>query len=237
MKAVLDHIEVESPNISTYYFQTEEQIDYIAGQAIELIINHPEPDNRGIKRWFTLSSSPSDKLISITTKLARIKSSSYMLALRRLKIGDAIDFSEPSGNFVLPSDDETPLIFVAGGIGITPFHSILTWLESNRKSRPIKLLYAVNNEDEIIFKPLLARLGLDVSIAVSSASKSWNGIRGRLTPELIINVEKYSAGTLIYMSGPAGMIKDLENGLARVGIEKNQIILDEFPGYNSLQDI
>ena len=89
--------------------------------------------------------------MTITTKFNN-ESSSFKKALKQLQPGDEILMSDPMGDFVLPMLIQTPLIFVAGGIGITPFHSILSWLTATKENRPIKLLYAVNTEDEIIFQ-------------------------------------------------------------------------------------
>jgi len=153
MKAKLDHIvhENKAKTINSFWFEPEHPLDQIAGQYIEMSIPHDKTDDRGTKRWFTISSSPSDApLFSITTKFSR-PSSTFKSALHKLKIGDSVSISDPMGDFVLPKDDTIPLIFVAGGIGITPFHSIIKWLEDTKQSRDITFLYAAKVEGELIF--------------------------------------------------------------------------------------
>src|SRR5665213_828787 len=142
MKAELDHIihENHSKTIKSFWFEPERPLDYIAGQFIMMSIKHDHPDDRGKEHWFTVSSSPSDApLISITTKFST-PSSSFKTALHKLKPGEHVAISDPMGDFVLPKDRNIPLIFVAGGIGITPFHSIIKWLHDTKQSRDITLL-------------------------------------------------------------------------------------------------
>src|SRR4051812_34213512 len=128
MKAIFDHSQPEAANITTFFFRPEKPVQYTAGQFTELYLPHNNPDKRGIKRWFTISSSPSEELLSITTKFTPEKGSSFKETLRKLVPGTEVHLEEPMGDFVLPKLIQTPLIFVAGGIGITPFHSILEWL-------------------------------------------------------------------------------------------------------------
>src|ERR1700722_16878985 len=146
MQVFFDHSAPEADNIKTFYFRPEKPVHYTAGQFIELTIPHKNPDKRGIKHWFTLSSPPTDELLSITTKFAGDQSSSFKKALFKLKPGTELRMADPMGDFVLPKLIQTPLIFVAGGIGITPFHSMLSWLAATGEVRPIKLLYAVRVE-------------------------------------------------------------------------------------------
>jgi ferredoxin-NADP reductase len=234
MKVVLDHVEAEASNITTFYFRPEKPVHYTAGQFIELTVKHPRPDIRGIKHWFTLSSSPTDELLSITTKFAGDKSSSFKRKLFKLKPGAELIMSGPMGDFVLPKLIQTPLIFVAGGIGITPFHSMLTWLSATGEQRPVKFLYSVRNEDEIIFQDTFDKAGIRATIIVSEPSAAWGGERGRLSAELILGLEKPAEDALIYVSGPEPMVEALEKDLKRAGIKPRQLVLDFFPNYTGI---
>jgi ferredoxin-NADP reductase len=140
--------------------------------------------------------------------------------------------SDPMGDFVLPKLMQTPLIFVAGGIGITPFHSMLSWLADTGEERPIKLLYGVNNEDEIIFQETFDRARQHATIVVSDPSPAWGGERGRLSAELILGLEQPSEDTLVYVSGPEPMVEALEEDLKKAGLKKHQLVLDFFPNYS-----
>ncbi len=234
MKVVLDHTRAEASNITTFYFKPEKPVRYTAGQFIELTVKHPRPDKRGIKHWFTLSSSPTDPLLTITTKFAGDKSSSFKRALFGLKPGTELLMSEPMGDFVLPKLIQTPLVFVAGGIGLTPFHSMLSWLVATGEQRPIKFLYGVRTEDEIIFQDTFAKAGVYPTVIVSEPSAAWGGERGRLSTDLILGLEKPTEDSLIYVSGPEPLVESLEKDLKKAGIKKNQLVLDFFPNYGGI---
>ena len=128
MKALFDHFTDENDTIRTFYFKTESPLDYTAGQYIQLSLPHEHEDDRGAKRWFTLSSSPTDALISITTRFNKEHSSTFKETLFALTPGTEVNFTGPMGDFVLPKQIDKPLVFVAGGIGVTPFHSMMAWL-------------------------------------------------------------------------------------------------------------
>jgi ferredoxin-NADP reductase len=131
----------------------------------------------------------------------------------------------------LPKLIQTPLIFVAGGIGITPFHSILKWLTATHEQRPIKFIYAVRVEDEIIFQETFDDAKQHVTVLVGEPSDTWGGEHGQLSAELILGLEKPSDDTLIYLSGPEPMVEKLSKSLHHTGIAQRQIVGDFFPGY------
>jgi ferredoxin-NADP reductase len=234
MKVVLDHTQAEASNITTFFFKPEKPVYYTAGQYIELTVKHPRPDARGIKHWFTLSSSPTDELLTITTKFAGDKSSSFKRTLFKLKPGIELTMSDPMGDFVLPKLIQTPLVFVAGGIGTTPFLSMLSWLTATGEQRPIKFLYGVRSEDEIIFQDTFAKAEVQPTIVVGEPSAAWGGERGRLTAELILGLEKPTEDTLIYVSGPEPMVQALARDLHKAGLAKSQVVSDEFPNYTGI---
>lgn len=233
MQVTFDHSKDRASNIRTFYFTPERKLDYTAGQFIELTLKHSNPDSRGQKRWFTLSSSPTQEFLSITTKWADEKQSSFKKALWKLEPGDTLEMSEAMGDFVLPKLIQTKLVFVAGGIGITPFHSILNWLSDTGETRTIKLLHAVRNEDEIIFQKTFERAGIHATTIVSDPSSAWGGERGRLDAEKIIGITEPDEDTLIYVSGPEPMTEALEKELKKAGIKPAQLVLDFFPNYPS----
>lgn len=227
------HSREDTPNIRTFFFEPEKPVAYTAGQFIELTLPHNNPDSRGIKRWFTLSSSPAHNLISITTKIAPENGSSFKNALQVLKPGDELTISDPMGDFVLPKIMQTPLVFVALGIGITPFLSILQWLADTGESRPIRLLHAISSEDEITFQDVFERTNQHVTYIVSKPSASWGGERGHVTAEMILGLEEPDNYTLVYISGPEAVVERLNKDLQTAGLNKNQIVGDYFPGYDT----
>jgi len=235
MKVTLDHTQDETNSIRTFYFTPEKPLRYTAGQFIELTIDHPSPDERGTRRWFTLSSSPTQELLTITTRYAGDdNTSSFKRTLFNLQPGAHIDMSDPMGDFVLPKDASIPLVFVAGGIGITPMHSMLQYLVDNEEKRMIRCMYGVEKEADIIFQDTLQNAHVHATIVVNQPSDAWGGERGHITADMIIGVEAPTEDTLIYLSGPEGMIQALSKELQARGLDKRQIVTDEFPGYKGI---
>lgn len=234
MKAIFSHTRDEAANITTFFFRPAKPVHYTAGQYTELTLPHKNPDNRGVKRWFTLSSGPEQEFLTITTKHADDKGSSFKKALWALKPGTEVHMAEPMGDFVLPKLIQTPLVFVAGGIGLTPFHSMCEWLAATGETRPIKFLYGVRNEDEIIFQDTFQKAGIEPTIVVSDPSPAWGGERGRISAELVLGLEKPSEDTLVYLSGPEPMVQALASDLQKVGLRKDRLVSDEFPNYTGI---
>jgi glycine betaine catabolism B len=220
MQVILAHVEDIASNIQTFWFKPERPVRYEAGQFIELTIPHNKSDDRGIRRWFTLSSSPTDELLSITTKVAE-KPSSFKQRLFALQPGETIHMSDTMGDFVLPKDKDTPLLFVAAGIGITPIHSMTKYLSDTKQNRTTHLLYAAHSEDEIAFKDLFD----------SSLSKTDYMTNVRLTSQDILSAAQDYSNPFIYLSGPEEMVEVFFAELKEAGVPGSRLVTDYFPGY------
>ncbi len=235
MKVVLDHTEDIASNIKSFWFKPEQPIRYDAGQFIELFIPHDNPDDRGIKHWFTLSSSPTDTpLVSITTKFAAERSSTFKQALRMLQPGDELTMSDPMGDFVLPKDPTRPLLFIAAGIGVTPFHSIIKSLVDSKQQRDISIIYGARVQSEFAFQPLFEQSELPIQYVVSQPDDDWHGLTGTLTTEYIKTLVPDFAQRMIYMSGPEPLVEKLVEDFKKDGIPEHHLVGDYFPNYPSV---
>jgi ferredoxin-NADP reductase len=218
MKASLDYVEVHGPRVASFYFKPEKPVRYEAGQFVEWTIEH-EADSRGIKRWFTVSTAPADGLLCITTRLIA-KPSSFKKALQALQPGDTVQVSDPMGDFVLPKDPTIPLVFIAGGIGITPFLSIARQLTQTGEKRRVRLYYIVHAINDALFHDELLMAGFQVNIVLSK----------QRTGPLLTGIEQVP-GSLYYISGPEGLAEKLTDELKAMDIADSQIVTDYFPGY------
>lgn len=229
MKVTLERIENIAPHTQTFWFAAERSVNYIAGQFVELVLPHDNPDDRGIKRWFTLSSSPSEKLLAITTKFST-KSSSFKAALQALTPGSTLNLSDPMGDFVLPKNKANPLVFCAGGIGVTPFRSMAKQLidDSEADSRNISTYYGVRTLGDACFKPELSEVGT-LNIVLSEPSAQWKGLTGYISAEMLVKDQPKTA--MYYIAGPEQMVEKLYKELQAIGISKQKIVGDYFPGY------
>jgi ferredoxin-NADP reductase len=231
MNAYFQSSTGETESVHTYFFKPTSDFIFTAGQFIEMTVPHNDTDSRGTKRWFTISSSPDRELLSITTKLTSEDGSTYKKALRRLVPGDEVQISAPMGDFVLPKLLQTPIIFVGVGIGLTPFLSMLRWLTDMKEGRPIKLIHAVSNEEDMVFQDIFDDAKVHATVVVSNPSPSWGGVRGHVTAEMILGLEEPTPDSLVYISGPEQIVESLTKDLVKTGLRKDQIVGDYFPGY------
>lgn len=230
MKVKFDHSEHVTDSINTFWFRPEHKVDYTAGQFIELYLEHPNHDDRGIKRWFTLSSSPSEELISITTRLSSETVSTFKQALWKLNPGDVVKMVEPMGDFVLPIDPSVPLLFTIGGIGITPVRSMVKWLKDNNQRREITLLYAAGKESELAFIDLFKQYGLRLETLVGASHE-------KTTAEFVehhVRFHEQKPHGLMYISGPEMLVESIVEHLKQHNITQEQLITDYFPNYQKI---
>lgn len=230
MLVKFDHAKDEAKHFKTFYFRPQKPMRYVAGQFTEIRLPH-DADNRGDKRWFTLSSSPTEKLVSITTRIDPEKPSSFKKTLLALNPGTELTLTDPMGDFVLPLDENIPIVFVAGGIGITPMRSMIKWLVDTGQKRPIKLFYAANSIDEIVFRELFESAPIDFEIILSQPPDDWQGMTGMLTSDVIWNLPGVQENALIYISGPEPMIEQFYKELKEKGVPEHRLVTDYFPGY------
>lgn len=212
-------------NIHTFTWEPERPVNYIAGQFIEMTIKHPNPDERGTKHWFTLSSSPTEKLLANTTKYAGDdKSSSFKKSLFGLQPGQTVEINDPEGDFTLPEDKKLELVFIAGGIGITPFRSMTKWLTDTSEKRSVTLIHGVQTAEELVFHDLFKAYGATVVPVVGQ----------RLSAAELMKEIGNPAGKLVYVSGPEPMVEALHDQLIAAGLPEAQLKTDYFPGYENL---
>lgn len=213
---------------STFSFNFE-NIDlqgWKAGQYIQLVIPHKNADNRGEKRFFTISSAPFEKNVTITTRLEQNASSTFKNALKNLEAGQVVECSEAKGGFQVENTDKK-LVFIAGGIGITPIRAILLNLVHKKALFHADLLYAGRNTS-FAFKDELEQIkaeGQDLSI--------YYFIEPEIITEAVLEkIYKSFDKKDYYVSGPINMVKAIAETLYKKNISKENIKTDFFPGYN-----
>lgn len=227
----------EAEDVISFRFISDQTIDYVAGQYLHYTLPHLAPDERGSERYFTIASAPSESSIMLTTRLPwHGQASSFKRALARLEPGMVVHASGPSGRFVYASE-EPRVVFIAGGIGITPFRSMLVELATLPVTAEIMLLYA-NRTPDIAFKPLLDALAhthprLSVVYIVNDPTADWRGAVGRIDASFIAQHVTDATHPLYYVSGPQLMVKAMGQALADLGVQRNRIKRESFPGYDA----
>jgi ferredoxin-NADP reductase len=212
----------EAGNAWSFVFEPPEPLTWEAGQYLRYELPHDNPDERGIERWFTIASAPYEGMVQITTRIVR---SSFKKALAAMNPGDKITADGLEGDFTWP-DDAQKTVFVAAGIGITPYHSMLKQRVNDGASAPVTLIYG-NRTKEIVFKEELDRW----SVAHPELQVFYK-IGVRLTAENLSEIVSRLPEHVVYLSGPEEMVEDLGDQLVRAGMQKKHIKQDSFPGYN-----
>lgn len=221
MKLILKERKEVVPGVETFVFSPDAPLEWRAGQYLHYVLPH-EADERGGERWFTVSSAPYEGTPAITTRHAAERGSSFKEKLFTLKPGDTIEADGPEGDFVV-EDTAAHYVFLAGGIGITPFHSILKEADHAGQKLNVTLLYA--NRGDAPFKPELDEwAGRNPNLHV-------HYLTGLLDKASIEKIVQDTATPIFYVSGPEPMVKSVAEVLGTLGVPAQHIKLDDFPGY------
>jgi ferredoxin-NADP reductase len=225
-----------TPGIQEFQFQSNRPIHFRAGQYLEWTLPHLHPDSRGSRRYFTVASSPTESEVRLALRVGPGRVSSFKTALQSLRPGARLSAMGPAGDFVLPPDSDQKLVWLAGGIGITPFRSQARYLLDRGEQRDIVLLYFAASPEDFAYRDDLeqaAKIGLTTHCILFPAdpAATWTGLRGPLTPELLERLAPHYQDRAFYLSGPAGFIRAQRRLLASLHIPRRRIRTDDFPGY------
>jgi len=237
-KYLLSLFEKERIGSGTYDFvlEPDRNVSFEPGQYLEWTLKHNPSDSRGNRRYFTIASSPTEKHLRLGVKFAK-KSSTYKEAMLEMSDGSKILAGSLSGDFVLPKDKKQKLVFVAGGIGITPYRSMLKYLVDKREKRDIVVIYSNRNFDEIVYTDVLQEandeLGTKILFTLTDkdhAPEGWRGYRGYINKDIISREIPDFRDRTFYLSGSHTMVVGFENTLKSLGVSALNIKKDFFPG-------
>ncbi len=224
-----------APDIYEFVFARPPKFSFAPGQYMEWTMGLSDPDSRGNRRYFTLASSPTEDTIRVGVKFYE-KSSAFKQSMLAMETGDEVIAGHLAGDFVLPDDPAQQCVFIAGGIGITPFRSMIQYLLDKRERRPITLIYVVRRAEEIVYDDVLQRAqrqGIRVIYTLTDADNvppGWRGQVGRITPKLIKSVVPNYARATYYISGPRRMVEAVNDALGDLEIQPRHIKTDYFAG-------
>ncbi|MCI4342178.1 MAG: FAD-dependent oxidoreductase [Thermoplasmata archaeon] len=193
-------------------------------------------DPRGATRPFTISSSPTESgIVAISTLM---RDTPFKRRLAQLVRGDSVENEAIEGEFVLESG--RPAVLIAGGIGVTPFRSMLKFAVDTRLEKPLVLIYSSKTPEAIVFRPELEEFArrnhairvLHTVTRPEEAREPWTGRTGRIDAELIREGMRGVRHPLVYVAGPPGFVKETRRLLdEEVHLSQEDIRTDEFEGY------
>lgn len=221
-------------NTVQFMFEKPNTFNYKPGQYGGFtLINPSEVDAGGITRRFSLLSTPDAPYIAIAT---RIQSSAYKRELLKLKRGQPIKFAGPTGTFILHEDTNIPAVLIAGGIGIAPFYSMVSHASLNRLQQQISLFYGNQTLADTPFLTELNQLqdknpNLKLIATLTEAHDGWTNEQGFITDTMLKKYLSDLASPIYYVCGSKAMVTAIQQLLLEMGIDKNKIKVEDFPGY------
>lgn len=220
-----------------FIFTNKQKFYFRPGEYMEWTLKHRSPDTRGNRRYFTIASSPTERDLHLGVKFYP-EPSSFKNHLLAMPLGEEIIAGGRAGNFFLPRNREKSLVFIAGGIGITPFRSMIQYLLDRKEKRLITLLYSNKTVDDIAYRDVFDRaqfeLGIKTIYNITSENEKNLGKSMRIGPINAESIEKEIPDFLnkiFYISGPHGMVNAFEATLKSMGVHSRNIKIDFFPGF------
>jgi ferredoxin-NADP reductase len=208
-----------------------------AGQYLDMTLLDPsETDSEGNVRSFSIASAPHEDTLMVAT---RMRDTAFKRVLRTMPLGTAVKIEGPSGDLILQNDFTRTAAFLAGGIGITPFRSIVHWAAKDKLSNRIVLFYSNRRPEDAPFLAELQSLERDnpkykIIASMTEMEKSqqpWNGETGLINQEMLGRHLKGATSPIYYIAGPPAMVKGLHEMLSKAGIIDDDIRAEEFGGY------
>jgi ferredoxin-NADP reductase len=219
---------------STAHFILEKPPGYkfIAGQFMDVRL----PGKEDLTHHFTITNSPDEETLSFATRMRR---STYKDRLDKLDTGAELQISDASGDFEFKPVSGRKPVFIAGGIGITPFWSILQDSPASDSVTPIVLVYSNRRPQDVAFFEELrqlaeARDSFEMIATITEpdfAEMNWAGETGPIDAQLIRKAAPNVTAAEFYIAGPPAMVKAMQTLVADNGAPGSQIHAEKFVGY------
>ena len=233
----LDRALALGPGLMDFIYTPTRKLAYEPGQYMEWTLDHDRADSRGKRRYFTLASSPTERTVRIGVKFSPDGSSYKQVMAGDVARGAPIIASQVAGDFTMPHDPNQKLAFIAGGIGVTPFRSMVKYLTDRREHRDIVMLYANRRFDEIlygdVFQAAQRAFRFRPVLVVSDGTtvpKNWPGQIGRIDAKLIARLVPDYQDRIFYISGSPEMVRSVSASLHTLGVSTSKIKTDYFSG-------
>ena len=212
-----------------------QEVDFRAGQYFWVtLLDPPYEDEKGPRRHISVVTSPNDR--GVLGLCTRLRDSAFKRSLAELPVGAEVEVEQPKGDFVLPDEIDLPLVFLAGGIGITVFHSMLRSIVEERLPHRVTLVYSNRDRESTAFLEELTQLAreqgnIDLVLTMTD-EEAWDGERRKIGPELLRDhLDGDLAGYSYLLAGPPAMVEGVTASLREAGIPERRIQPERFSGY------
>ncbi len=220
-----------------FHFTKPAGFQFRAGQSVDItLLNPPESDAEGNTRAFSIASAPFENDLMIAT---RMRDTAFKRALRNTSLPLEVNIEGPSGSFVLHRKAERPGVFLAGGIGITPFLSMIRQAAHERTAHQLYLFYSNRRPEDAAFLEILTALprqypNFHLIATMSEMQKSqreWKGMTGLISKDMLTEHLPALQGPIYYIAGPPAMVAAMRRMLTEAGVDEDDIRTEEFSGY------
>jgi len=220
-----------------FHFTRPAAFDFQAGQTMDItLIDPPETDAEGNVRTFSIASSPFEDQLMIAT---RMRDTGFKRILRNACPGLEVDIVGPDGSLTLHKDAKRPAVFLTGGIGITPFLSIVRQAAHDKSKREIYLIDSNRRPEDTPFLDLLKDLDAECShfhfiatmTKMQTSHQSWIGETGLVDAAMLSRHLSHTVRPVYYIAGPPQMVTAMRKLLLTAQVDEQDLRSEEFSGY------
>lgn len=212
-----------------------EEVDFKPGQYFFVTLpDAGHQDDKGLRRHITVVTSPNEK--GVLDFATRMRDSAFKRTLRELPIGTEVEVEAPKGKFGLPEDPSRPLVFVAGGIGITVFRSMLRYIHEEGLPYRATLIYSNRDRESTAFLDELRELEQELAglrlVLTMTQDASWDGETRKVGAQFFKDYlqEDLNAYTFL-VAGPPAMTEGVQHALEEAGVKEENLIAERYSGY------
>ena len=232
---IKEKTEVAKGTLKVVFDLLGEEVDFVPGQYFWVELpDRGHNDERGLRRHISVVTSPNERgVLGLTT---RLRDSAFKRTLVELEVGDEVDVEEPKGDFRLPDDTSKEYVFIAGGIGITVFRSMLRYIAEEKLPYRVTLVYSNRDRESTAFLDEMQALEGEIDgfrlILTMTDDPAWEGDTRRIDAEFL---QEQLAGDLnVYtylVAGPPDMVTSVADSIEAAGVPEEQVMRSRFAGY------
>jgi len=220
-----------------FHFEKPGNFKFKAGQAIDLILPAPSAnDVEPARHAFSVVSAPNENRLTIAT---RMRGSPFKQAMASLPVGASVELDGPFGTLTLHNDRTRPAVFIAGGIGITPFVSILRQAATDPSARSLTLLSSNHRPEDAAFLAELQALEgrmtnfqfIATMTQISHSKQAWSGMTGQIDADMLTGIGARLPSPIYYLAGPPKFVEAMQNLLNGTGVDDDDMRSEGFYGY------
>ena len=211
------------------------EVDFRPGQYFFVtLLDPPYADDKGPRRHISVVTPPTER--GVLGLCTRLRDTAFKRSLEELEVGAEVEVEPPKGKFVLPDDTSRPYVFVAGGIGITVFRSMLRYIEDESLPYRVTLIYSNRTVAETAFLEELRELersNRDFRLVFTMTDDpAWEGESRKIDAEFFREYVGERLNDVTYMvAGPPGMVGAMKEALAEAGVAEEHVIAENYSGY------